>query len=165
VGVAAIQLAKRAGARVLATTRADDKIERAMAIGADAVVNSDTGDVVGAAREVTGGRGVDLVLDTVGTALWAVSLFSLAPQGRLVSVGNASGDEATIPSLGYVFHFGLSVIGAGPFTAEEFDEVLGLYFGGGFVPVIEATYPLEQADEAHHRLDGGDVFGKLVLVP
>jgi len=84
------------------------------------VLNNRTGDVTAWAREVTGGRGVDVVFDHVGTALFAPSIFSLAIGGRLVCCGNTSGDAATIPSLGFLFHSGAKIVGSDPYWPEEF---------------------------------------------
>ncbi len=95
VGAAAIQLAFRAGARVLATAGTADKCRRAVELGASEALNNREGDVAAWAREVTGGIGVDMVMDCVGTALFGPSLFALGIRGRLVNCGNASGDEAT----------------------------------------------------------------------
>ena len=97
VSIAAIQLAARAGATVLATAGTPAKLERAAGLGAAHVLNNRTGNVLEWAREVTDGRGVDMVFDHVGTALFESSLFALATHGRLVTCGNTSGDVATIP--------------------------------------------------------------------
>ena len=115
VSVAAINLAKHIGATVLATAGTDEKCERALQIGADHVLNNRTGDVTGWAREITAGAGVNMVLDHVGTALFGASLFALGIHGRLVSCGNSSGDQATIPSLGFMFHSGISIKGSDPY--------------------------------------------------
>ena len=89
-------------------------------LGADHVLNNRTGDVAGWAREVTGGAGVRMVFDHVGTALFPASLYALGVRGRLVNCGNSSGDTATIPSLGYVYHHGISILGSDPYRPEEF---------------------------------------------
>ena len=112
VGVAAIQLAKNAGATVFATAGSDEKCEKALGLGASNAMNNREGDLAGWARELTQGAGVDMVMDCVGTALFGASLFAIGVHGRLVNCGNASGDEATIPSLGYLFHSGISIIGS-----------------------------------------------------
>ncbi|MGK0331305.1 MAG: NADPH:quinone reductase-like Zn-dependent oxidoreductase, partial [Minisyncoccia bacterium] len=115
VSTAGIQLAKEAGATVLATAGTDEKCARALALGADHVANNRTTDVAGFAREVTHGAGVNMVFDHVGTALFGASLFGLGVHGRLVNCGNSSGDEATIPSLGYLFHSGIKILGSDPY--------------------------------------------------
>jgi NADPH:quinone reductase-like Zn-dependent oxidoreductase len=165
VSVAAIQLACRAGATVLATAGRDDKVERALRLGASCVCNNRTANVATWAREVTGGRGADMVLEHVGTALWEPSLFALAPQGRLVSCGNTSGDTATIPSIGYLYHMGLQVLGVDPYRPEEFGPVWQQFCSGGFEVLIDSTFPLADAAAAQAKMLADDVLGKILLVP
>ncbi|MFT6762372.1 MAG: NADPH:quinone reductase-like Zn-dependent oxidoreductase [Candidatus Aldehydirespiratoraceae bacterium] len=165
VSVAAIQLAKRAGATVLATAGSQSKLDKAIELGADHVLNNRTGDVTGWAREVTNGRGVDVVFDHVGQALFSQSLFSLAVGGRLVSCGNTSGDEAAIPSLGYMFHGRISILGSDAYRPEEFGPAWEKFCGGDFAVHIDREYPLEEAAAAQEQLVSGDVFGKILLRP
>ena len=165
VSVAAIQLALDAGATVYATAGTDEKCERALAMGATAVLNNRTGDVAGWARGLTGGRGVGMVLDHVGTALFGPSLFSLGARGRLVNCGNSSGDEATIPSLGHVFHSGISILGSDPYRPEEFGPAWQRFCDGGFEVHVDSTFPLAAAADAQHKLLSNDVFGKILLIP
>jgi NADPH:quinone reductase-like Zn-dependent oxidoreductase len=166
VSVAAIQLAKRRGARVVATAGSDAKCELALKLGADVAVNNRTDDVVAAARSATDGRGVDVVFDHVGPALFAASMFSLRPRGRLVFCGTTTGVEASF-NLPYAYHFGIQILGADPYSYAEFAEMLATYWAAGFTPVIDSTYPLELAAvrEAQQRLEAGDVLGKVVLQP
>ncbi|MDH3752395.1 MAG: zinc-binding dehydrogenase [Acidimicrobiia bacterium] len=165
VSTAGIQLATRAGATVLATAGTDEKCERALALGAHHALNNRTGDVAAWAREMTGGAGVNMVFDHVGTALFAPSLFAIGIRGRLVSCGNASGDEATIPSLGYVFHSGISIRGSDPYRPDEFGPVWDQFCTGGFDMVVDSTFPLEAAAEAQAKMLASDFFGKIVLTP
>ena len=164
VSVAAIQLAKRMGANVIATAGSARKLELAVRLGADATVNNRTGDIVAAAKEATGGRGVDVVFDHVGPALFQPSLFVLRPRGRMVFCGTTTGTDATF-NLPYAYHFGLQLLGADPYSFAEFGRMLEYVLSGGFDPVIDSTYPLADAAVAHRRLEEGDVFGKVVLVP
>ncbi|MEL6891199.1 MAG: zinc-binding dehydrogenase, partial [Actinomycetota bacterium] len=169
VSVAAIQLAKRRGATVLATAGSELKMERALELGADHVLNNRTGDVTGWAFEATQGRGVDLVFDHVGEALFAASLFSLSPRGRLVTCGNTSGDTATIASLGHLFHTGISIIGSDAYRPDEFapawsDFCAGVA-SGQYRVEVDDTYPLDGVADAQERLLAGDVVGKLVITP
>lgn len=169
VSVAAIQVAKRMGATVLATAGTQPKLDLAIGLGADHVLNNRTGDVTGWAREVTQGRGVDLVLDHVGTALFAPSLFAIGIGGRLVTCGNTSGDEATIPSLGYLFHSRITIHGSDAYRPEEFapvwDDFCAGHAAGDYRVQIDDTYPLDGAAEAQERMLSNDVVGKLVLQP
>lgn len=165
VSVAAIQLAKHAGATVLATAGTDAKCERALRLGADHALNNRSGDVLAWARECTGGAGVDLVFDHVGTALFGSSILALAIHGRLVSCGNSSGDEATIPSLGFLFHHGITIRGCDPYRPDEFAPAWKLFCEQRFQVPIHAELPLSAAGDAHAMLDGPDVFGKILLRP
>ena len=165
VSTAGIQLAKNAGATVLATAGTDEKCERALALGADHVFNNRTGDVAGFAREVTQGAGVNMVFDHVGTALFGPSLFGLGVHGRLVNCGNSSGDEATIPSLGYMFHSGIKIMGSDPYRPEEFGPVWDTFCAGDFEVVIDSEFALSEAADAQDKMLTSDFFGKIVLRP
>jgi NADPH:quinone reductase-like Zn-dependent oxidoreductase len=165
VSVAAIHLAKHAGATVLATAGTDEKCEKALELGADHVLNNRTGDVAGWARGATQGAGVNMVFDHVGTALFGPSLFALGIKGRLVNCGNSSGDTATIPSLGYLFHSGLSIIGSDPYRPEEFGPLWRTFCEQRFPVVIDSEFPLADAGIAQQKLLSNDVFGKIVLRP
>jgi len=164
VSVAAIQLAKRMGAKVVATAGSAPKLELARRLGADVVVDNRSGDVIGTARAVTDGRGVDVVFDHVGPALFQSSLFALRPRGRMVFCGTTSGDSATF-NLPHAYHFGMQLLGSDPYPYAEFAEMLAFTLTAGFDPVIDATYPLDEMVEAQRRLEAGDVLGKVILVP
>ena len=165
VGVAAIQLAKNSGATVLATAGSESKCEKAADLGATHVMNNREGDVAGWARELTDGAGVNMVMDCVGTALFGASLFALGVHGRLVNCGNASGDEAVIPSLGYVFHSGITIHGSDPYEPSEFSPIWKEFCSGEYKVEIDSSYPLENAGEAQEKMLSGDFFGKIVLNP
>ena len=165
VSTAAIQLARHAGAKVLATAGSETKCARARELGAADTANNRTTDVAAWARSVTGGAGVDMVFDHVGPALWEASMFALATRGRLVNCGNTTGDTVTIPSLGHLFHSGLRIMGSDPYRPEEFGPVWETYCSGGFTAPIDSVVPLEEAAAAQERLLAGDLFGKIVLRP
>ena len=165
VSTAGIQLAKEAGATVLATAGTDEKCARALTLGADHVANNRTTDVAGFAREVTHGAGVNMVFDHVGTALFGASLFGLGVHGRLVNCGNSSGDEATIPSLGYLFHSGIKILGSDPYRPEEFGPVWDKFCSANFEVVIDSEFDLADAGQAQDKMMQSDFFGKIVLKP
>lgn len=165
VSVAGIQLAKHAGATVLATAGSDLKCSRALELGADHVLNNRTGDVAAWARQVTAGKGVDMVFDHVGTALFGASLFALGLHGRLVSCGNSSGDQASIPSLGYLFHSGISILGSDPYRPEEFGPLWATFCAQRFPVAIDSEFALADAGAAQDKLASNDFFGKIVLRP
>lgn len=165
VSVAAIQLAKYAGATVLATAGTDEKCEQARKIGVDFTCNNRTSDVTAWAREVTRGVGVDIVFDHVGPALWAQSMFSLKPRGRLVNCGNTTGDSATIPSLGFMFHMGIQILGSDPYRFSEFAQAWKVFTEGNFQSPIDSIFPLSQGAQAQEKMLSNNVFGKILLEP
>jgi NADPH:quinone reductase-like Zn-dependent oxidoreductase len=165
VSMAAIQLARHAGAKVLATAGTDDKCAKAVALGAEAACNNRTTDVAGWAREHTGGAGVDMVFDHVGPALWASSMFALGVRGRLVNCGNTTGDTATIPSLGFMFHMGIQILGSDPYRPEEFADAWAVYSNGSFQAPVDTVHPLASGADAHRQMERADFFGKIVLRP
>ncbi|HLI15746.1 MAG TPA: zinc-binding dehydrogenase [Acidimicrobiales bacterium] len=164
VTIAAIQLAKRLGARVVASATSERKLELARELGADVVVNNRTGDVVAACREATEGRGADIALDHVGPALFQATIEALRPRGRLAFCGTTTGELATF-NLPYAYHFGISLLGVDPYRATEFADMLAFYWGAGFVPVIDSTFPLAQAADAQRRMESGEAAGKILLLP
>ncbi|MFJ4681856.1 zinc-binding dehydrogenase [Streptomyces sp. NPDC088789] len=164
VSTALIQLAKAAGARVITTVGSDAKTEYARGLGADIVVNSTTGDVVKTVREVTGGRGVDLVLDHVGPATWNTGIQSLAPRGRLVFLGNTTGNRAEF-DLVYAYHFGLQLLGSDPYDRREFATMLDAYWASPFRTPIDSEFPLAEAAAAQERMESRQATGKIVLRP
>ena len=165
VSMAGIQLAKHAGAIVLATAGSDDKCERALGLGADFVCNNRTDDLTGWSRSVTQGAGVEMVFDHVGPALWAQSMFSLKPRGRLVNCGNTTGDTATIPSLGFMFHMGISIIGSDPYRYDEFATAWKLYTGGSFHAPVDSVFAFRDGADAQDKMLSSEFFGKIVLEP
>lgn len=165
VSVAGIQLAHNAGATVLATAGTDEKCARALQLGADHVFNNRTGDVAQWAREVTSGAGVNMVFDHVGTALFGASLFALGIKGRLVNCGNSSGDTATIPSLGYLFHSGISILGSDPYRPDEFPPLWKVFCDGNFPTLIDSEFALAEAAAAQDKMERNEVFGKIILRP
>lgn len=164
VSTAAIQLAKRAGARVIATAGSEAKLEMARKLGADVAIGNRDEGWVGAVRDATDGRGVDMAFDHVGPALFHASTFALRPRGRLVFCGSTTGAEATI-NLPYTYHFGLKLLGADPYTYAEFAEMLDHYWTGGYHPVIDSEFALVDAAAAQRKLESGDVVGKVLLRP
>lgn len=164
VSTAAIQLAKRMGAKVLATAGSDRKLDLARKLGADVCVNNREGDFVGEARRVTAGRGMDVVFDHVGPALLGKSLFALKPRGRLVFCGSTTGREATF-DLPYAYHFGITLLGVEPYSYVGFSQMLDFYWGERFVPVIDSEFDLHDAARAQARMESDEAVGKIILRP
>lgn len=164
VATAAIQIARLAGARVIGITSSADKVDRALRLGADFCINRRDTDPWRAVREITSGRGVDLVLDSVGQATWGHALGSLVKGGRLVTIGRTSGRFADT-DIRLVFWNQLEVLGSTMASQREFAEVMRLVFDGRLRPVIDMVLPLDEAGSGYRRLESAEQFGKIVLRP
>jgi putative PIG3 family NAD(P)H quinone oxidoreductase len=172
IGTTAIQLARAFGARVLATAGSPEKCAACVALGAERAVNYRAEDFVAAAREATGGRGVDVVLDMVGGPYIPRNLEALAPGGRLVLIALQGGSKAEASFLP-VLQRHLTITGSllRPRPVEEKgrlaralrEKVWPLLESGRVRPVIDSTFPLERAGDAHRRMESGAHVGKIVL--
>jgi NADPH:quinone reductase-like Zn-dependent oxidoreductase len=161
VATASLAIAKALGARVLATSTSNEKLERARELGADAVVRTDA-DVVAAARELTDGAGMDVVVEHIGEATWKSSLQSVRAGGRVTVCGATSGPNPPA-MLHRVFWKQLSILGSTMGTREDFAAVYELVASGQARPVIDRVYPIAEVAAAHERLESGDQLGKIVL--
>jgi len=162
VGQAAVQLAKTARARVIATARGEEKCARARSLGADEVIDSTVEDVARRVKALTDGRGVDLVIEHVGVATWESSVRALRTGGRLVTCGATSGFDATL-DLRHLFARQLTFVGSYMGAKSELLQAADGFFRGWYAPVIDSTFPLAEAAAAHTRLEAGQSFGKIVL--
>ncbi len=165
VALAALQIAKVAGARVFVTSSSDTKLEKARLLGADILINHNTTpDYHKEIFSVTNRRGVDIVLDSVGSATWEKSLKSLRKGGRLVTPGATSGPIATT-NVNLVFWNQLEILGSTMSSRSELRDVLKLVWRKKLRPVVDRVFPLSKAADAHRVLEKGEQFGKLVLRP
>jgi putative PIG3 family NAD(P)H quinone oxidoreductase len=172
IGTAAIQMAKAAGARVVVTAGSREKCDRCLELGADVAVNYREGDFTEAAKAATDGRGVDVVLDSIGGPYLAGNLAALAMGGRLVIIGLMGGAKAEI-SLGTLLARRLQVIGSTLRARPEpekaalvdaFEARFGADLSAGRIrPIIDRVLPLADAPEAHRIMKASQHFGKLVL--
>lgn len=162
VGQAAIQIARLHGARVFATS-GPSKVDRAKALGAEAVFDHYATDFAREARHLTSGRGVDIVVEHVGEATWERSVRALASGGRLVTCGATTGPKASI-DLRHLFARQLSLLGSYMGAKAELLAAAPHFFAGRLVPVIDEVIPLARAADAHRKLEEGRQFGKLVLI-
>ncbi|MCI0586260.1 MAG: zinc-binding dehydrogenase [Planctomycetes bacterium] len=162
VGVAAIQIARHLGARVIAASSSDAKVEKAKALGAEAGVNYASGSFAPHVREITGGRGADVVVEHTGGSLFVEALRSLARRGRLVTCGATSGGTAPI-EIRSLYVNQQVVLGSYMGGRRELEEVLSLVEEGKLKPVVDSVFPLERAAEALARMERRENFGKIVL--
>jgi NADPH:quinone reductase-like Zn-dependent oxidoreductase len=164
VGSAAIQIARDLGARVIATAGTDEKRALARELGAEAAVDHYDPEWSREVKRLSGGRGVDVVVEHVGPATWEGSLRCLARGGRLVTCGGTTGPEVKL-LLPHLFIKNLSILGS---TMGPRSALPGIFEGlarGRYRTVVDEVLPLSQARRAHERLESGAVLGKLVLVP
>lgn len=162
VAVATLQLALQAGARVIVTSSSDDKLARAKALGASAGINYRSEKVAERVMQLTGGEGVDMVIDSVGQASWGDSLRSLRRGGRLVTCGATTGGNPPV-EIQRMFIRQLEVYGSTGGSMEEFRRLVAMFGQGRLQPVIDSRFPLERVHEAFDRLDRGEQFGKVVV--
>jgi NADPH:quinone reductase-like Zn-dependent oxidoreductase len=162
VGIAAIQVAKFFGARVIATAGSDEKLIKAKQLGADEVIHHGTMEIDKEVRKLTANRGVDVVVEHVGAATWEKSVKSLAPGGRLVTCGATTGYDAKL-DLRFLFTRQLSLLGSYMGTKDELRTVLKLVAQGRLKPVVDKVFPLDECAAAHKYLEEGKQFGKVVL--
>lgn len=171
IGSAAVQLAKAAGATVLATA-SEINIDNVLSLGADAVFDYKRMDFEAEVVDATASRGIDLIIDFVGGSYLARNIRSLAPGGRLVQVGLLGRDDNAIIPLDLVLHNHLRLIGTVMKSrsraekrgmVQRFKEQVLPLVGQVLKPVIGAVYPLAATSEAHRRMEAGGLFGKIVL--
>jgi NADPH2:quinone reductase len=173
VGLAAVELGKLAGARVIAAASSAQKLEAARRLGADDLVDYSSADLRESVKQLTGGRGVDVVYDPVGGAYTAAALRTLAWRGRLLLVGFAAGDIPSLPANLLLLRE-VSAVGVywGEFAKRDPDgnrRLLGQLFGwlaeGKLRPMVSKTYPLAEAPQALADLLARRAVGKLVITP
>jgi NADPH2:quinone reductase len=172
VGSIAVQLAKLAGGRVIATASTEQKRDLALSLGADVAIASTPEGLAERLVRVNGGSPVDVVLEMVGGAVFAESLAALARFGRLVVYGSASGQPADVGARSFVIG-SRSLVGFWLLdffddmhpVGEALAELFGLAAEGRVKPVLGPTFPLAEAAEAHRAIAGRDVAGKILLDP
>ena len=162
VSTAAFELCRALGVRTIVTSGSDEKLAAAREWGADVAVNHAEGDVVAAVKEATG-KGVDVVVESVGEATWARSLAAVRPAGRVVVCGATSGPNP--PAQLHRFWWKqLDVLGSTMGTRDDFVGAYDLVRSGRARVHVDRTYPLAEIAAAHERLEAGEQLGKIVLV-
>lgn len=172
IGTTAIQLAKAFGATVIATAGSDGKCDACLRLGADIAINYRNQDFVAAAKEATGGRGVDLILDMVGGDYIARNYDAAAQDGRIVQIAFLQGPKAEVDfrrlMVKRLTHTGSTLRPRSPAEKAEIAEALEekvwpLLEQGRCRPVMDSTFAFEDVAKAHARMDGGQHVGKIVL--
>jgi NADPH:quinone reductase-like Zn-dependent oxidoreductase len=162
VSLSAMRIAKLLGARVIATSSSDAKLEQARSLGADVTLNHRTQQVGREVRALTAGRGVDVVVESVGEATWAESLRCLAKGGRIVICGGTSGPKL-VTDVRPLFWHQFTILGSTMGNAAEYAAVVEQLGRGQLRPIVDSRFPLTRAREAFERLERGDQTGKIAV--
>jgi len=162
VASAALQVAKRTGARILVTSGSDEKLDRATALGADYGINHRRNNFAEEVKRLTDNRGVDVVLDSVAGEVWQKSLHSLAHGGRLVTCGATAGGEPN-DDVNMMVSKELSIYGSTLGSRKDFRQLLSFLDATQIHPIIDRKFPLSEACAAQKRMEEARQFGKIVL--
>jgi len=164
VGSAAIQIAKSLGARVLTTAGSESKRSLALELGAEAALDHTREDWGKEVKALTGGRGVDVVVEHVGAATWMQSMRCLARNGRLVTCGATTGPSVKL-QLQHLFMKNLSILGSTMGPGSALPEIVQRVASGEYRSVVDRVMPLSEVARAHELIEARQVAGKIVLVP
>ncbi|MHC4571116.1 MAG: zinc-binding dehydrogenase [Planctomycetota bacterium] len=163
VALCALQLAKLANAEVIVTSSSDEKLARAQQIGANHIINYNAVDnLAQCVRDVTSGRGVDVVIDTVGAATWPINFSAVRRGGKIVLCGVTSGPEAHT-NLQMLYWNQLTILGSTMGSDDDFRKMLKAVATVKIEPIIDSVMPLENVQEAMGKMEAGNQFGKIVL--
>lgn len=164
VNSASIQIAKYAGAKVYVVASDAAKADRAKELGADVVIDRSKEDWSKSIFQLTNRRGVDVVVDNVIGGTLQSSQRAVRKGGRILTVGNTGGPKVEFDNR-YMFAKHIALIGSTMGTRSDFARVMSLLFDGKFKSVIDHTFALQDARVAHERMERGENFGKIILVP
>lgn len=162
VALAGLAIARNAGAQVIVTSSSDVKLGKASALGAHHTINYKTQDVAARVREITRGRGVDIVMDSVGAATWPVDFAAVRRGGKIVLCGVTSGPLAET-NLQALYWNQLNIMGSTIGSAEDFRRMLAAVDTANFRPVIDSVLPIDDAPQALQKMESGAQFGKIIL--
>ena len=163
VALSALQLARLAGAEVIVTSSSDEKLERASKIGADHTINYRTiEDVAQHVKDITSGRGVDIVIDTVGAATWPIDFSAVRRGGKIVLCGVTS-DAQAVTNLRALYWNQLTILGSTMGSEEDLHQMIKAVTKAKLRPVIDSTAKLEDIKDATGRMETSEQFGKIVI--
>lgn len=171
VGVAALQLAKITGARVLTTVGSAEKADKTQALGADVAINYKTQDFAAQVQQLTAGKGVDVIIENVATDNFAKDFSALAQNGRIVLIGAGTGKapETSFMVGAALFKdaaiYGMVLGNSAALIPDLAQTLTPLFAAGQLKAIVHQTYPLDEAQQALQDLVASNVFGKLILVP
>lgn len=157
-----LQVGHRIGARVIVTSGSEEKLERAASLGAAHGINHREKDIAAEVKRLTHGRGVDVVVDSVGGEVWQKSLASLAPGGRLVTCGATAGWQPN-DDIDAIVSKNLKIYGSTLGSREDFRQLLNFLNTTRIRPIIDRKFPLAEARAAQQRMEEARQFGKILL--
>ena len=164
LGSAGIEIAKLAGATVIASAGSDEKRERLRELPADAILDHHDPGLVERVLELTDGQGASIVFEHIGQATWGRSMELCAPGGTIVSAGATSGDDARM-NITYMFVKQLRILGSRLGTMTDTIDAARHLSAGRFHPLIDRVFALEELGEAHRLMDEGQLIGKAIVKP
>ena len=164
IGSAAVQVAGLAGATIFATASSEQKLKRAKALGAHHLINYTEENFAQRVLELTGGKGVDVIMEHIGGNVFTRSLECLKTDGVVVTAGAHAGEVVPFDIIPF-FRRELRLVGSKNATLTELRKVMGFVAQGRLKPVIHRTFPLAEAAQAHRVVDSRDIFGKVLLLP
>jgi zinc-binding alcohol dehydrogenase/oxidoreductase len=162
VSTLALLIAKKLGAHVLVTSGSNAKIAHASDLGADGGANYQTQDWGKEILALSGGKGPDVIIDSVGGETFAKAIEIIKPGGRIVTYGATTGPAKQM-EIRRIFWKQIDVLGSTMGTPNEFEQMLGLYGHNGLRPMVDRVFPLAEAASAHRRMEEAAQFGKIVL--
>jgi NADPH:quinone reductase-like Zn-dependent oxidoreductase len=162
IGMAALQIAQLAGAKVIASAGSDDKLSKARELGADEVVNYSEQDLYREVMRLTGKRGVDVVFEHIGGEMWGPAVRCATRNGRVVTCGGTAGYDVSM-NIAHVFHKQLTILGATGVTLAEMIQLTPHLVSGRFRAYVDRSFPLAEAPAAHQYVADRKQFGKVVL--
>ena len=164
VGTACVQIAKNAGATVLACASSAAKLDRLRALGADHLIDYTREDFSARAWELTGRKGCDVIVNYTGGDTWVPSLRALARHGRLLTCGATAGYDPPT-DIRYIWRREVNIVGANGWTRTDLEELLEEVRHGRIRPIIDRVFPLEESREAMRIVEDREVFGKVLIRP
>jgi alcohol dehydrogenase len=164
VGTACVQIAKNLGAQVIACASSADKLQRLKELGADHLIDYTREDFSRRAWDISGKKGVDVVINYTGGDTWVPSIRALALHGRLLTCGATAGYDPP-EDIRYIWRREVNIIGCNGWRREDLEQLLAEVARGSIRPIIDRVFPLEQTAEAMRVIEDREVFGKVILRP
>jgi alcohol dehydrogenase len=164
VGTAAVQIAKWAGATVIAAASSDSKLQKLKELGADYVINYSKDDFSKETWRITGKKGADVIVDYTGKDTWPKSIRACKKGGRILTCGATTGFEA-VTDLRFVWTREINILGSNAWERSDLEKLVELVGQKKLKPIIDRVLPLDQIQEAHRLIEEREIFGKVIMKP